>query len=240
MKILSINGSPRGHSSNTNKMIIEILKGAEEKGAETEKILLSELDIKHCRGCFCCWMNKNNKCIINDDMEELIEKYTKSDIVIYGTPLFMDNVSSILKVFIDRCIAIVCPYMERDAKGEYRHVKSSSFRIPKFVVVSNAAFPENSQFQVVSHYFKRLARSMHTEVIAEIYRGQGLLLALPKHADDRYIIDNYKKLLYRAGKEIVENFVINEKTQTEIDKSLVSYDKYINGIEDYWKKVLED
>ncbi|KAB3533472.1 flavodoxin family protein [Alkaliphilus pronyensis] len=240
IKITAFNGSPRGVNGNTNKMIVEILNGAKEVGAEIENILLSEYNINHCIGCFSCWVNKGNRCRFNDDMQLLLTKYYTSDVVIYGTPLYMDNVSGILKAFIDRSIAIICPYMEKDNAGEYRHVRSKFFKEPpKFVVVSNGAFPENSQFQVVAHYFNRLARSMDTEVIGEIYRGQGLLLALPKHDENRQIIDNYNTILNRAGRDIAEKLELKDQTKRELVKPLVPYDVYIKNIERYWRKVLE-
>ncbi len=45
MKIIGINGSPRGNSSRTLKLVEAVLEGAQEHGAETELIDLGALDI---------------------------------------------------------------------------------------------------------------------------------------------------------------------------------------------------
>ena len=42
MKILAVNGSPRGEGSNTQIMLKAFLKGAASEGADTEIILLSD------------------------------------------------------------------------------------------------------------------------------------------------------------------------------------------------------
>ena len=239
MKILSINGSPRGKNSNTHKMINEILSGAKSRGAEVENVFLSEMRIEYCRGCFACWLSKDGKCIIKDDMQSLIDNYTQADILMYGTPLYTDNVSALLKTFTDRCLPTVSQYMDKDREGEYKH-KENDIRIPKYVIVSNGAFPEPSQFQVVSHYFNRLARNSNTEVIAEIYRGQGQWLDLPKYSRNRIFVDDYFKLLNQVGEEIVVNGALSEETQAKLLEPLGTYDEYVHQLSGYWQKVLND
>lgn len=70
MKIVVINGSPKGKNSNTNVMVQAFLKGAQE--AETLNIFLSEKEIKHCKGCHTCWTKGPGQCVTNDDMLESI------------------------------------------------------------------------------------------------------------------------------------------------------------------------
>jgi len=220
-------------------MIKEILKGAETKGAKTENVFLSELKIAHCVGCFACWLDKDGGCIIDDDMKLIIEKYLQADIIVYGTPLYSDNVSSLLKTFIDRCLPMLSPNLERDVGGEYRHKEDDNPTV-KFVIVSNGTFPEPSQFQVISHYFKRLARNTTTEVIAEIYRGQGLWLSLPKYSDKRPIIDAYYQLLNQVGEEIVMKGALSEEVRLGLEKEFASYDEYMRERENFWKSMLND
>jgi len=92
MKITAFNGSPLGASGNTNVMVTAFLKGAEEAGAEVENILLANKEINHCKACRCC-VTSERKCVIKDDMEYLISKYVESDIVVFATPLYIDNIS---------------------------------------------------------------------------------------------------------------------------------------------------
>ena len=50
MKILAINGSPRGAKGNTEQLLHSFLNGAQAAGAETETIYLKDKKINHCRG----------------------------------------------------------------------------------------------------------------------------------------------------------------------------------------------
>ena len=244
MKITAYNGSHDGRKSVTNKMVQEILAGAIEAGAETQNFFLAEKNINHCRACSHCLSVKLNKCIIEDDMEEMLTSFKQSDIVIYATPLYFDNVSGMMKMFFDRSLSIVAPYVGLDENGEYRHIDKPGFsdsfvKVPKLVVVSNAAFPEQSQFQVISHLFKRMARNIHTEVIAEIYRGEGPLLRelVPELS---HVVLDYKKLLRKSGREIVELSKLSEETKEELQKALIPHDAYVKGwnasIDNEWNR----
>ena len=70
MKILCVNGSPKGRKSTTYLMAEEFLKGARGRGAETDHVLLSDKKIHHCIGCFSCWFKTPGRCFFEDDMKD--------------------------------------------------------------------------------------------------------------------------------------------------------------------------
>jgi len=102
-RFLLISGSPR--RGNTDFILRTIFESIRE---EKELILLRERNIKHCRGCLSC--DKSNKCAIQDDMQELYGKLLKADVIIIGSPNYFDNVTGLLKDFIDR----TNPFYETD------------------------------------------------------------------------------------------------------------------------------
>lgn len=236
MKITAFNGSPRAERGNTNIMVDAFLEGAKEAGADTENVFLVHKRIEHCRGCFTCWTKTPGKCVYKDDVADLITKIFNSDIMVVATPLYVDNVTGIMKNFLDRLIPASDPHFEKDEHGESRHVLKFQ-KIPKLVIVSNCGFPEQTHFQVLHHYFQRVARNLHTEVIAEIYRGEGELLK----SDSlilKPIIWSYKRLLKKAGKEVVQSLKLSEETIKELEKPLISYDLYLKKGNEYWDKEL--
>lgn len=227
VKIIVFNGSPRAERGNTHVMVEEFSRGAKKAGAEVENVFLVKKEINHCRGCFSCW-SKSGKCVITDDMEELLRKYIDSDIVVFATPVYVDNVTGITKQFIDRLIPLIDPHMETDEKGETVHRKRFE-KYPKIVVMSNCGFPEQSHFQVVSLFFRRAARNMHSEVIAEIYRGGGELLRLD-HPLLRSVISDYKGLLQKAGREVVETLNLSDETKSALEIPLVLHELYRENV----------
>ena len=83
--VLGIVGSPR-RNGNTEILVDEFLKAAEENGAAVHKVILSKLDIGPCRACDSC--RKSGKCVQKDDMEELATKMKNSDVLVLGTPVY--------------------------------------------------------------------------------------------------------------------------------------------------------
>ena len=210
-------------------MVEEFLRGAKEAGAETENVILAEKRILPCKGKFECWMKTPGKCTIRDDMDELFPRFLASDIVVFAFPVYLENVPAIMKTFLERLIPALLPHFEEAEKGEYRHAKRFE-KYPKIVVISNSGLPGQVNFQAVSFFFKRFAKHFHTEVIAEIYRGEGEILGV-KNLLAKPLVSKYKKLLQAAGKALVENMEIPEELQKQLEKSIIPpfiYIKYGN------------
>lgn len=100
MKILFICGSPK--MGNTETMLKEAANGALSAGAEAEVLLLRERDITHCTSCMACNGHGDGACPVQDDMQEIYRKVEGSDVLVFGSPVYYDNVSSILKTAMDR------------------------------------------------------------------------------------------------------------------------------------------
>jgi len=170
-------------------------------------------------------------------MEELLELFINADLVVFATPLYVDNVTGIMKTFMDRLIPLAEPYFEKDQNGEYRHRKRYE-KYPRLAVISNCGFAEQSHFQVLNLLFRRIARNFHSEVVAEIYRGSGELLKLdiPILVP---LVEKYKEVLKQAGREIVTAGRLSKQTKAELEKPIVPYELYMEGANKQWDKLLK-
>ncbi len=236
MRITAFNGSPRGKGSNTGVMVSEFLAGASAAGAETEQVFLSQKEIDHCMGCFRCWTATPGKCVINDDMTDLLERVMSSDLIVLATPLYVDDVSGIMKDFMDRLIPLADPHFEQDANGEWRHVKRFS-SYPDIAVISNCGMPGRQHFQALQLHFKRMARNFHSKVTAEIYLDMGELLR-NQVLILKPVIAMYKKSLRKAGGEVATDGVISPKTAAKLEKPLINGDMYIKEAHKHWDSEL--
>jgi multimeric flavodoxin WrbA len=102
MKVVAINGSPR-KNGNTTIIIRKVFEELEKEGIETELIHLGGNPVRGCRACGACGRNKDKQCIIKDDMiNECIEKMSKADGIILGSPVYFTDVTTEMKALIDR------------------------------------------------------------------------------------------------------------------------------------------
>ncbi len=99
VKIIGIIGSPR-KGSNTEIYVKKALESAENAGADTEIINLATAEIEPCIACNIC--KNTGECAIYDDMREINDKLREAQGIIIGSPVYFGNVTSQLKMFMDR------------------------------------------------------------------------------------------------------------------------------------------
>ncbi len=100
MKILGINGSPRGPQSQTLRLVNGVLNGAREAGAEVELVDVCGLHIEYCNGCQVCY--QRGECVKKDDFAELYRKMLASDGIVLGSPNYINSITAQLKTLLDR------------------------------------------------------------------------------------------------------------------------------------------
>ena len=237
MKITVFNGSMRGARSITHFIVNEFLKGVEEAGADVENVFLVKKKIAHCRGCLTCWIKTPGQCLYNDDMASLLEKYLASDIVVMASPVYTENVTGLMKDFMDRLIPIMDPRFEPDENGETRHVKKHP-RYPGIFVVATCGYPEQSAFQVLQLLFQRIARSMDAEYLGGIYRSGGGFLMVKEPALAP-IIEDYTRLLRIAGGELARNGRIGEETAEKLAQQLLPTELYNAQVNMIWDNLMK-
>jgi len=232
-------GSHKGREGNTLLMVEEFLKGAEEAGAKSETVILAEKKIGYCKGLFECWLKTPGKCRLRDSMDELLPLFLESELVVFACPVYFDNVPALMKTFVDRLTPLLYPHFEEAEKGTYRHVKRFE-KVPKILLISNSGLPGQQNFQVQSLFFRRLARSLHTELIAEIYRDEGEIFRGKDNLLLKPLLSKYKKLLRSAGREIVEKQKISEKLSEDLKKALVPPSLYIKFGNEEWDRLIQE
>ncbi len=98
LKIVAICGSP--HRGNTYE-ILGMLANA-HPDVDYKILMLSELDLKDCFGCYSCIDNGEESCPHQDDRDVIIEEMKAADGVIFASPTYARTVSALMKKFVER------------------------------------------------------------------------------------------------------------------------------------------
>jgi multimeric flavodoxin WrbA len=95
-------------------MLLEkALEGAKSLNAQTKLIHLYDLNFKGCVSCFFCKTKKNylsGRCGHKDDLTEVLELVENSTGLILGSPIYVGDVTGVMRCFLERYAFINLAY----------------------------------------------------------------------------------------------------------------------------------
>jgi multimeric flavodoxin WrbA len=102
MRVLAIMGSPKG-KGNGYQVTRQIEAKMRTLGdVEFEYLFLKDANLGMCRGCMLCIVKGEDRCPLQDDRVRIEERIEASDGVILVSPGYVQNVSGLMKNFMDR------------------------------------------------------------------------------------------------------------------------------------------
>lgn len=99
MKILALSASP--HAQGNSAFLLDaFLQGAQEMGAQTERMDVSQMRIRDCQADYAC--KSTGRCAAQDDMQAVYAGIEAADAVVFASPVYMGTVNAQLKAVLDR------------------------------------------------------------------------------------------------------------------------------------------
>ena len=105
MKVVAFNGSPR-KNGNTYEAIITVAAELKKENIEVEIIHVGNKVIRGCMACGGCGRNMNERCVVNDEVNEWIQKMKEADGIIIGSPVHYSAIAGTMKSFLDRAFYV--------------------------------------------------------------------------------------------------------------------------------------
>jgi len=98
MKIVAICGSPKNGNTYSS------LKFIEEKYPDIEfKIMmLKDMNLQPCLGCYVCVKLGEEKCSLKDDREMIVKEMMDADGVLFASPVYTMQITALMKNFFER------------------------------------------------------------------------------------------------------------------------------------------
>jgi len=119
MKLMAIVGSPR-KGGNTEILVDQAIAGCRSRTeVEVDKFLIIDKKIEYCTGCLTCTLPSpgTGKCVIDDDMAQILEHMKSSDAFIFSTPNHMRTITAPLLNFLSRMLPLMVFKITYDDKG---------------------------------------------------------------------------------------------------------------------------
>jgi multimeric flavodoxin WrbA len=180
MKLIAFNGSPR-KEWNTATLLNKALEGAAAHGAETELIHLYDLKYQGCISCFAC-KEKGGKsygrCVVRDDLTPIFKRLEAAGAVLFGSPIYLGNITGEMQSFLERLIFPYLPYTDPPASLFPKKVRSG--------FIYTMGVPE--ELVEKAGYLERFAAREQT--LARIFGSSETLLSC-----DTYQFDDYAKVV---------------------------------------------
>lgn len=104
MKRIVVISTSLRRNSNSDALADRFIEGAVSAGNEVGKISLVGKNIQFCKGCMAC--QKLKKCIIDDDVNDIMRKVLEAEVVVWATPVYYYEMSGQMKTLIDRMNAM--------------------------------------------------------------------------------------------------------------------------------------
>lgn len=98
-KVLLLNGSPKADGC-TATALKEMITVFNEEGIDTEIIQVGNKDIRGCVSCGYC--ENNDKCVVNDLVNEVAVKFEQADGLVVGSPVYYSSPNGTILSFMDR------------------------------------------------------------------------------------------------------------------------------------------
>ncbi len=103
-KVVIFNASPRKNGYNS-KLLEQVAKGAESKGAEIIEFNLNDAGIRGCQSCFYC--RTHDGCAINDYLQPMYKAINEADAIVFGSPIYYYQITGQAKVWLDRTFPLI-------------------------------------------------------------------------------------------------------------------------------------
>lgn len=237
MKILLINGSPKGKRSNSLKLAYSFIEGFkngctdDEESISIDELHVASMNIAACKGCFACWQKTPGICCIKDDMQKVIGKLIDADLILWSFPLYYFNVPGILKNLIDRQLPMSLPFMssKENGYGSGSHDFRYDMESKRHVLISTCGFYSavgnyDSVLRMFDHF---LGKGNYTT----IFCGQGELFRV-KELSAR--TDEYLSTVKCAGSEYAMTGTISEETDAILHTLLYPRDVFEKMADASW------
>jgi len=164
MKTLILDGHPSAAEEEYNRYVSNVADSLTEKGHTIRTLVLRDMNIRFCTGCWSCWWATPGECAFKDESPAVCREYINSDFVLFASPMIMGFTSALLKKTQDKLIPLIHPYIKL-VKGECHHLKRYDVYPRIGVLLHKTPGTDDEDIEITVDMFSRFALNLKSECV---------------------------------------------------------------------------
>ena len=177
-----------------------------------------------------------------DDVVAIFKKIEEADLIIYATPVYVFNISGLLKIFFERFYGTCKAHdLKISESGLFFH-HDKKLNSKPFVALICSDNIEPTTIQTPITYFKTFAQFLDAPLMGMLTCQGGVLTGhgVDEEKENRFprIFQVYKALT-QAGVELALQRKISSTTQRQINKQIIPVPRFIFSLKPIKRKFLK-
>jgi len=203
-------------AGNTAMILAPFLEGMKEAGADVELLYTKKLNIAPCNGDMSCWFGHPGECGMKDDMQAVLAKIGKADILVWASPVYYSGITGPLKNFMDRQLPM---HMLGEEQGGQRK---------KVVLVSTCGAWEMDMFDPLLVQMNAIYKRPDggSDFAGALLRPHAEAMKEFIKAGETRQTDGVIQAAREAGRQLVKEGRISEEILGDVSRPLISQEVY--------------
>lgn len=163
MKIIILNGNPDTNNQDFDSYLKNLSNLLDSSNHNPNTMILREMNIKYCTGCFDCWIKNPGECRKADDSDTIRREYINSDLVLFASPIIMGFTSALLKKANDKLVPLILYHMEF-VQDELHHVGRYNSYPRTSLLLEKEKDTDDEDINIISDIYSRNAINLKTSL----------------------------------------------------------------------------
>lgn len=217
MSIIVLNASPR-KNANTAILCENVVEGVKSQNKEVEYYNLYDYMFKGCVSCFACHLKTKSEdplCIIQDDIQPILEKCVNADAIVIATPIYYGSITSYAQAFLERLLFAADTYYINEEGQRVSKIKrniKTAMIYTMNVTEDMASFNGEDQLSIMRGYLSNIFGECKSLYVYDTKQFNDYSLYLNNMFDAQHKIEQEEKQFpldckkaYELGQELASD-----------------------------------
>ncbi len=163
MRITILNGNSDALNVAFDQYLNQLVEVLAADRHEVTHLVLRDMDLRYCIGCFGCWVKTPGECVTADESAQVRRAVISADFVVWASPIRMGFISALLKQVMDKSIPLIHPYFVVDHNEAHHRPRYEHY--PRLgLLLQRAADTDAEDIHLITDILGRTALNMKSRL----------------------------------------------------------------------------